>query len=113
MSDQDPEKRARKRQKLANRERAREVEDLKDVLDTEQGRRVFWRILEKTHPFESSFTGDNRINFLEGERNIGLWLLNEIMEADTVAYIEMLNDERIAQMKESENEELEKEESDE
>lgn len=50
----------------------REVEDMLWLLNDRRGRRFFWRLLERTHVFKTSFAPDNRMAFLEGERNVGL-----------------------------------------
>lgn len=63
--------------------------DLKYILDSEQGRRFVWRILEMTGLFKSSFTGSSETYFLEGQRNIGLKLLAEVMNCDPQAYMKM------------------------
>lgn len=48
-----------------------------DVLSTERGRMVIWSILSHCHVFESTYTGNAASNFLEGERNVGLHILND------------------------------------
>jgi hypothetical protein len=45
------------------------------LLDTEQGRLIAWSILDHTHIFSSSFTGNANQAFLEGERSVGLKIL--------------------------------------
>lgn len=49
------------------------------LLNTEAGRLVIWSILDVTHQFSSSYTGDQMTNFLEGERNVGLKILNDFV----------------------------------
>lgn len=51
--------------------------DWANVLATEHGRRVVWDILTRTGLFRSSYRGNADTNFLEGERNIGLVLLDD------------------------------------
>lgn len=66
--------------------RERELKDLRTVLKTGEGRAVLRRILERCHPFLPSFIGKGSPNsetFLrEGERNIGLFIMAEVEEAD-------------------------------
>lgn len=77
---------AKQKEKLG---RERELNDLKFLLSSEQGRRFVWRYLELCGVFKSSFTGSSETFFLEGQRNIGLKLLADVMEADPESYIKM------------------------
>lgn len=63
-------------------QRVIEVDDLKWFMSTKQGRRVMWRLLEKTGVYRTSFITPNamQVSFLEGRREIGLEWLGEIME---------------------------------
>ncbi len=63
----------------ANKQREDELDDLRDLLNSGQGLRFFRRLLEQTHIFQTSI-GPN-IKEREGERNIGLWLWSEIIQA--------------------------------
>ena len=51
------------------------------VFDTEDGKKVLWWLLEQTHPYQTSFTGNSLTYFREGERQVGLKLLGKILEA--------------------------------
>lgn len=51
------------------------------VFDTEEGKKVLWWLLELTHPYQTSFTGNSLTYFKEGERQVGLKLLGKILEA--------------------------------
>jgi len=57
-------------------------EDLRAILATKAGQRWVWWLTGRCHVFSSSYTGNNHVNFLEGERNIGILLHREIMEID-------------------------------
>lgn len=70
--------------------REQEVNDLKFILATEQGRRFMWRYLEMCGVYRTSFTGSSETYFLEGQRNIGLKLIADIVEADPDAYLKMI-----------------------
>jgi len=63
--------------------------DLKFILDSAQGRRYIWRVLERCGVFKSSFVTSSEIYFNEGKRDIGLKILAEIMECDPQAYLKM------------------------
>jgi hypothetical protein len=62
-------------------ERLQELDDIKLLLKQPEGIRFFKRLLERCHVFRTSFTGNSFTFFNEGERNIGLFLMNEINEA--------------------------------
>lgn len=55
------------------------------------GQRFLWWLLEQTHVFQSSFTGNSTTFFLEGERNVGLKLFALCMEAEP-AFMQRLID---------------------
>lgn len=63
--------------------------DLRYVLASDQGKRFIWGLLEACGIFKSSFTGSSETYFLEGQRNIGLKLLADVMKTDPEAYIKM------------------------
>lgn len=46
------------------------------LLQTEAGRLIAWSILAECHVFSSTYTGNAASTFLEGERNVGLKILN-------------------------------------
>ncbi len=67
-----------------------EDQDLKFLLSSDQGRRFIWNMLEKCGVFKSSFTGSSETFFLEGQRNIGLKLMSDIMRVDPDSYLKMI-----------------------
>lgn len=76
--------------------REREINDLKGVMANANGRRFLWRLLEKTGLYKSSMTGNSQTFFLEGQRNIGLYLLAQVTEHCLEEYVLMLNENRSA-----------------
>ena len=52
--------------------------DLAAVLSTEAGGRFIFALLSECHVFSSSFTGNSETFFKEGERNVGLALMEHI-----------------------------------
>ena len=76
--------------------REREVNDLKSVMASPGGRRFMWRLLEKAGIFKSSMTGNSQTFFLEGQRNIGLFLLAQVNEHCLDEYVLMLTENRTA-----------------
>lgn len=68
-------------------------EDMEWFMGNPRGRRIAARYLDKCHIFESSFsTNLSQTNFNEGERNIGLMMLNDIMENAEDKYLKMLQE---------------------
>lgn len=51
------------------------------VLADAQGRLVVWDILEQCGVYRSTFTGNAHGTFLEGQRQIGLWMLADRIAA--------------------------------
>lgn len=82
--DQTPEEQqVRERQLLEVLEDEKRVEALRGLLQQEPVRDLLWRVLSRCHMYESIFkTNFGEMCRLEGERNLGLWLLSEIAEAD-------------------------------
>jgi hypothetical protein len=73
--------------------REREVEEMKQVLNTYGGRATLWRLLEECAIYTFGFCGDNDLlNHREGKREVGGWLIREIAEASPSAYMQMQNE---------------------
>lgn len=77
--------------KAENREK-KVIEDLRQILETEYGRRFVWRYLERCGVFRGGAPGTSALleYFSKGERNIGLQLLSEIEEAGPDYLIKMM-----------------------
>lgn len=68
----------------------REKDDIKFVMDSEQGRRVVWGLLEKGQVFGTCFNVEPHITaFNEGQRNLALVLLKRVMEHCPDQYLKM------------------------
>lgn len=68
----------------------REKDDIKFVMDSEQGRRVVWGLLEKGQVFGACFNVDPYITaFNEGQRNLALVLLQRVMTHCPDQYLKM------------------------
>ena len=64
-----------------------ELADIKLLLGKQWGRRIVYKILERTGRDRTSFNNDSNVmSFNEGERNIGLWLLDKVVSADRDQY---------------------------
>lgn len=64
--------------------------DLRFILNSPQGQRFMARILDKCGIHRTSFTGSSQTFFLEGQRNIGLFLLSDIMRVDPEALVKII-----------------------
>ena len=63
------------------------------LLGKQWGRRIVYQILERTGQYQTSFNSDSNVMSLhEGERNIGLWLLDKVAAADIDQYVLMLKE---------------------
>lgn len=68
----------------------REKEDIKFVMDSEQGRRVVWGLLEKGQVFGTCFNVEPHITaFNEGQRNLALVLFQRVMTHCPDQYLKM------------------------
>lgn len=75
-------------------ERKSELDDFKWLMSSRRGRRIVWRLLEKTGMFRTSFTGNSETFFREGMRNVGLILIAQINEACPEQYTLMVQEQR-------------------
>lgn len=74
--------------------RDKEVEDVKLIMSSREGRRFMWRMLEMCGVYRSSFTGNSETFFREGQRNIGLMLLADIHEHCPDGFTTMLKEQK-------------------
>lgn len=94
LSVSDPSKirKARARERFLREE---EMAGLRALLDGKGGRRYLWKALEEHHIFQTSFSQDaGYAAFREGERNGGLKLLDDILEANQEAFFLMIRENR-------------------
>lgn len=62
-------------------ERRKDLQDIKSLMDSAQGRRIVWRLLEQGKVFNTTFSIDQPVMcFQEGARNIALSFLADVME---------------------------------
>lgn len=93
QSADDKESASSQKQKAKN-QRETELNDIRFLLKHAQGRRVLWRYMEEAKVFHSTFTGNSKTFLLEGKRQIGLLVLEDIMEADPDAFVNMIIENR-------------------
>lgn len=74
--------------------RERELNDLRFLLNSPEGRRYLWRLMEFCGVYKTSFTGSSETFYLEGQRNVGLLVIRDIMETEPEAYLLMIKENR-------------------
>lgn len=75
--------------------REKENEELRKLLSYPIMRAFIWRLLEQCGVYHTSFTGDSLTTaFNEGKRQVGLWMLTEMDEADKNSYSLMQSEQR-------------------
>jgi hypothetical protein len=92
-----------KRNEQEQRARDREFSDLRKVMSLAEGRRFIWRLLSSCGVFRSSMTGNSQTFFLEGRRDVGLMIFNDVMIAKPDAFAQMQK-EYIAEQKQKKEE---------
>lgn len=83
---------------------ARELElsDLRQVLQTEAGRRFVWRALGYCQVFGDGFDeSPHRTAFNAGVKNVGAFLMAEITSADEEAFFLMMRENRVRQQRQT------------
>lgn len=98
----------------SKRVRKQEMDDLRAVMDTPEGRRTLWRFLERAAPFSSAFNSNAMTqSHTIGWQDAGKWWLAEIDEACPEKYLVMLNEARRAAKQAALRDELEQTEDNE
>lgn len=90
MTDFDEEELRIQNERKKNDLEQREKDDIKFVMDSEQGRRVVWGLLERGQVFGACFNVDPNITaFNEGQRNLALVLFQRVMKHCPDQYLKM------------------------
>jgi len=77
--------------------RMRELDDVKIVMSTENGRRFLWRHLVESGIYVCSYTPGQQSDhtaFREGQRNSGLRLMEELQQASPELFLTMMEENR-------------------
>jgi hypothetical protein len=78
---------------LRNPRSQREIDDVKHILSTRQGRRFYYNLLGQCHFGRSAFAGNNEMtNALSGKQLIGEWASDLLNLAFPEAYAMMLKE---------------------
>lgn len=91
LTQQDADTEADEAQAKAQQDQ--DAEDIKWLMNSKAGRRIAWRLLDRTHVYTTAFAGsDAQTNFNCGERNIGQWFLDEIVSHSAESYLRLLKE---------------------
>lgn len=103
MTDYSDPKDVQKAHRKVKSQRDIEIEEWRVVLATEAGRNVMKRVLAQTKFLGNGmFTGNSKTFYNIGQRDIGLWIYQEIIEASPRAYVSMIEDD-ISELEEQDN----------
>jgi len=80
MFDEDR-KSLEKQEEIRSRDRRQQLDDIKRLLKMPEGKRLFRRLFELGHMFQTTYTGNSQGMFLEGHRNFALTLFQDVVEA--------------------------------
>lgn len=95
-ANEDHVKQARLSEKLI---RERELNDLRYLLQSPQGRRVVWRILSHCRVFESIWHPSALIHHNSGRQDVGHFLMSEVVAAEETALITMMKESKEGEFK--------------
>jgi len=93
------EKQVKKAETRELSKREMELNDLRIVLGSVRGRRVFWRLLEHCKVFGTVWEPSAKIHYNSGQQDVGHFLMSEIVQADERYLFDMMRENK----KEKEN----------
>lgn len=90
VGDQKQVKKKKKKHQLV---REGQLEEIRHILSTPYGRRFLWRVLIQCG-MNKTLSGQTELGMaiMSGKRDMGLWLLGEINEADKNGYIKLIQE---------------------
>ena len=69
------------------------IQDVKYVLSSPQGRRVYWGLMARCKSFKDGFVESTNLSYFQkGQRTIGLGMLNDLLESDPTKYLQMVQE---------------------
>lgn len=95
-ADEDQVKQAKS---AARRIRDTEMNDLRYLLQSPQGRRYLWRLLSHCKVFESIWEASAKIHHNSGRQDVGHYVMAEIVEANEEALLQMMKEAKQGEMK--------------
>ena len=69
-----------------------EIDDIRAVLSTRNGRRFLWRVISHCGPFKSVWSNSAAIHYNSGKADVGNFLMAEISDADKEAFFLMMKE---------------------
>lgn len=86
------EKQVNKAVRREESQREKEINDLKTVLNTVEGRRVFWRMMDHCKVFGTVWEPSAKIHYNSGKQDVGHFIMSEIVDADERFLLEMMRE---------------------
>lgn len=88
----DEVKKAKERQEAELRARQRELNDLRIVMSTREGRRFLWRLMGHCQVFGSVMDEGGRIQYNSGRQDVGHFVMDEALEANPTSFLAMMKE---------------------
>lgn len=88
-ADEEQVKQAKSREKGF---RERELNDIRYILQSPQGRRFIWKLLTHCKVFESIWSGSALIHHNSGRQDVGHFVMAEIVAANEDAFLQMMKE---------------------
>lgn len=85
-------------------DRHQEMVDLAKILESPEGRRFLWRLLDRSKVFGSIWEASARIHYNAGVQDFGHFLMSEITEASQEAFFLMMKENKKREEGEKDNE---------
>jgi hypothetical protein len=86
------EQRVEEAAKRERRVRERELNDIRAILSTKEGRRFAWRLMGHCKVFQSVWESSARIHYSSGQQDVGHFVMAEIVAADQNAFLQMMKE---------------------
>jgi hypothetical protein len=77
---------------IAQQRREREILDFKNVLSTNSGKRVIWKLLQLSGFFNEQFNGNSKDFYQKGLRALGGIIHHEVVEASGFAMFDEMRE---------------------
>lgn len=74
------------------------LNDMRIILNTKEGRRVFWMLLARCKTFGSIMETNAKVYYNAGQQDIGHFLLAQITKADDNLFLQMMRESKQGEM---------------
>lgn len=78
-----------KRRKIKRRQ---ELDDIRFLLSSAQGRRFIWRLIAQAEVFHSIWSPSAQVHYNAGKQDFGHFIMAEVTEADETYFIKMMQE---------------------